>query len=199
MTEALQKKLHGYSLTLGSGSPRRKELLAGLHLPFTVRTLKTEEDFPDTLPALQVAPYLAEKKAQAFRDTVAAKEIILTADTVVIAENNILNKPAEASEASEMLHLLSGKTHTVCTGFSLLFEGQLYTQADEVKVDMLPLSAEAIAYYIETARPYDKAGAYGIQEWIGHIGVKAIHGSFYTVMGLPVHLVYSALLQLLSR
>ncbi|MGY6558364.1 MAG: Maf family nucleotide pyrophosphatase [Nitritalea sp.] len=199
MREVLHQQLSRYSLILGSGSPRRKELLAGLHLPFSVRTLQTAEDFPKTLPALQVAPYLAEKKGRAFMESVAENEIVLTADTVVIADHTILNKPADATEAKEMLQLLSGKPHTVCTGFSLLHAGQLHTEADEVEVEMLPLTKEAIAYYIETARPYDKAGAYGIQEWIGHIGVKAIHGSFYTVMGLPVHRVYAALLRLLSK
>ncbi|MGY6743440.1 MAG: Maf family nucleotide pyrophosphatase [Cecembia sp.] len=185
--------LKGNQLILASKSPRRQELLKGLCVDFEVRTKETPEDFPETMSASKVSAFLSEKKAKAFLGELADDEIVLTSDTVVILEGKILGKPENAEEARKMLTDLSAKQHKVSTGITLLSNTKSITLQDEASVFFKPLSQEEIDFYIDNFRPFDKAGAYGIQEWIGYIGVKRLEGSFYTVMGLPVHLVYQAL------
>lgn len=185
--------LKGKQLILASRSPRRQELLKGLHLDFEIRIKETEEDFPINMPANQVAPFLSEKKARAFESELKADEVVLASDTVVVLEGKILNKPADSEEAKQMLFSLSGKVHEVMTSITLLSPLKCVTQQDIAKVTFKVLTEEEINYYITHFQPFDKAGAYGIQEWIGFIGVQKLEGSFYTVMGLPVHLVYKVL------
>ncbi|RZS96716.1 Maf family nucleotide pyrophosphatase [Cecembia calidifontis] len=185
--------LKGKQLILASRSPRRQELLKGLHLDFEIRIKETEEDFPINMPANQVAPFLSEKKARAFESELKADEVVLASDTVVVLEGKILNKPADSEEAKQMLFSLSGKVHEVMTSITLLSPLKCVTQQDIAKVTFKVLTEEEINYYITHFQPFDKAGAYGIQDWIGFIGVQKLEGSFYTVMGLPVHLVYKVL------
>lgn len=182
-------------IILGSQSPRRSELLKVLDIPFTVRSLDIPEDFPTDLPHDSVAGYLAKKKGKAFYPTMTDDELLITADTVVLAENQLLNKPTTAEEAHSMLSLLSGKKHQVISAVYLMDCHKQVLIEDIAYVYFNPLSSLEIAYYIEKHRPYDKAGAYGIQEWIGYVAIEKIEGSFYTVMGLPVHRVYRELSQ----
>jgi septum formation protein len=180
-------------LILASQSPRRKELLKGLGFDFEVRTKDTNEDFPQNLDPSEVAGFLSAKKAAAFSMEIGPNEIVLTSDTVVILEGKILGKPANEEEAFEMLSALSGKTHLVTTGITFLTLEKELTLSDTAKVFFKQLSGQEIEYYISNFKPFDKAGAYGIQEWIGFVGVEKIEGSYFTVMGLPIHLVYDVL------
>jgi len=179
-------------LLLASNSPRRKQLLSDAGFDFSIEVLPTSETFPADLPAEQVAAYIAHEKAEMFRG-LRPESIILTADTVVIADNQILGKPVDFSEAWQMLARLSGKSHTVVTAVSMLSGDQIQTVSDVAQVYFRKLDDSEITYYIENYKPYDKAGAYGIQEWIGMTGIEKIEGSFYTIMGLPVHVVYRML------
>ena len=179
-------------IVLASNSPRRKELLGGLGVDFEVRTLNDiDESYPDTLPAQQVSEYITGKKADAYE--VANGEIIITADTVVVVDDNILGKPADALEAKRMLRAISGKTHQVMTSVCIASSGlrKLFTVTTDVTFRQL--TDGEIDYYVDTFRPLDKAGAYGIQEWIGYIGVTSLNGSYYNVMGFPVQRVYEVL------
>lgn len=185
-----------HKLVLASKSPRRNELLKGLGVAFAVRTKDTEESFPDDMDPFEVAGFLSKKKAAAFFDELAVDEILITADTVVILDGKILNKPVDKREAFEMIASLSGKVHHVVTGITIGSASNHVTLQDSVKVYFKTLTKEEIGYYIEKFQPFDKAGAYGIQEWIGYIAVNSIEGSFYTVMGLPVHLIYQELKKL---
>jgi len=183
-----------YKLILASNSPRRKELLAGLGLPFEVRVLQDiDESYPDSLPVSEVALYIAGKKANAYRAVVKADELIITADTVVIVGDEILGKPVDEADAVRMLRLLSGRTHQVTTGVCLLTATSEHRFAVTTDVTFKSLSDEDINYYVDTYKPFDKAGAYGIQEWIGYVGVTCLHGSYYNVMGLPVQRIYEVL------
>ncbi len=180
-------------LILASQSPRRKELLKGLGFDFEVRTKDTGEDFPEDLNPSEVAGYLSAKKAAAFAKEIGPEEILLASDTVVILEGKILGKPSDKEEAYEMLSRLSGKQHLVTTAVTFLTLERNLTLSDTAKVYFKKLSNTEIEYYISNFKPFDKAGAYGIQEWIGFIGVEKIEGSYFTVMGLPIHLVYAVL------
>lgn len=180
-------------LILASKSPRRYELLKGMVLDFEVRAKDTPEDFPEDMPVEQVAGFLSEKKAKAFAGKISDNEIVLTSDTVVILDGQILGKPSNKEEAEGMLRGLSGKEHQVITGITLYSKSKTVTRQDLAKVTFKVLSEQEIDYYIDNFLPFDKAGAYGIQEWIGYIGVQKMEGSFYSVMGLPVHLVYEEL------
>ena len=181
-------------LILASNSPRRKELLAGLGLPFEVKVLQDiDESYPADLPVSDVALYIAGKKADAYRAVVKADELIITADTVVIVGDEILGKPVYEADAVRMLRLLSGRTHQVTTGVCLLTATNEHRFAVTTDVTFKALSDEEIHYYVDTYKPFDKAGAYGIQEWIGYVGVTCLHGSYYNVMGLPVQRIYEAL------
>ena len=185
-----------YKLILASNSPRRKELLAGLGVPFEVRVLQDiDEHYPENLPVNEVARYIAKEKADAYRRIVAADELIITADTVVIVGDEILGKPVDEADAVRMLQLLSGRTHQVTTGVCLLTAEKERCFDVTTDVTFKPLTDEEIHYYVDRYRPFDKAGAYGIQEWIGYIGVTGLNGSYYNVMGLPVQRIYQELIK----
>ena len=179
-------------IILGSNSPRRQELLRGLELDFEVRVHPIEEDIPTDLPAQYAAAYLSKLKADAFL-TLQENELLITADTVVIDGDKVLGKPMDEEEAFEMLKRLSGATHTVSTAVTLKDKKYSITLEDESKVTFHHLDQEEIRHYLKYYQPYDKAGAYGIQEWIGFVGVSSITGSYFTVMGFPLHLVYAQL------
>ena len=183
-----------YKLILASISPRRKELLAGLGVPFEVRVLQDiDEHYPESLPVNEVARYIAKEKADAYRRIVASDELIITADTVVIVGDEILGKPVDEADAVRMLKLLSGRTHQVTTGVCLLTAEKERCFDVTTDVTFKALTDEEIHYYVNRYRPFDKAGAYGIQEWIGYIGVTGLSGSYYNVMGLPVQRIYQEL------
>ncbi|MBQ9645461.1 MAG: septum formation protein Maf [Prevotella sp.] len=186
--------LKNYHIILASNSPRRKQLLSGLGFDFDVKVLPfINEDYPDSIPAEDIAEYIARKKADAYRRVMLADNLIITADTVVVVGGKALGKPVDASDAHRMLRMLSGRTHQVVTGVCLTtFEQQRHFSV-ATDVTFKQLSDEEIAYYIENYRPFDKAGAYGIQEWIGYIGVTGLNGSYFNVMGLPVQRIYTEL------
>ena len=176
-------------IILSSTSPRRKELLAGLGVDFEVRVLKgVDERYPDDIPLNEVPLYIAIEKASAY--TVAKDELVVTADTVVIVDNEILGKPKDRAEAYGMLRKISGKTHQVVTGVCLTTIDDQRSFTVTTDVEFKELSDNEIYYYIDKYRPFDKAGAYGIQEWIGYVGVLSLKGSYYNVMGLPVQRIY---------
>ena len=186
-----------YPLVLASGSPRRKQLMTDAGFSFTIETRPTAETFPETMPVDDVAEYLARQKAQEFMLDLNDR-IILCADTVVIVDSQILNKPQDEAEARQMLRLLSGRTHRVRTGVAILApapDGQpaLHSFTDETTVEFVALTDDEISYYIRECKPFDKAGSYGAQDFIGLVGIQRLDGSFYTVMGLPTHRVYQAL------
>ena len=183
-----------YKIILASNSPRRKELLAGIDVPFEVRVMEgIDESYPDTLPIQDIAEYIAKKKATAYRETMASDELVITADTIVVLGSKVMGKPHDANEASSMLRQLSGQTHQVITGVTLTTKERQMSFSVETDVTFKNLSDEEIDYYVTHYRPFDKAGAYGIQEWIGHIGVTGMSGSYFNVMGLPVQRIYEAL------
>ena len=190
----LHEKLKDWKLILASQSPRRRQLLqdAGLEFQLAPR-FECEESFPDTMPAAEVAQYLSSLKSEAYPESLGANDILLTADTVVIACNRILGKPADRAEAIEMITMLSGRDHEVVTGVTLRSAECVKSFSVSSKVRFRALLQEEIAYYVDTYRPFDKAGSYGIQEWIGYVGIEGIEGSFYNVMGLPVQRLYSEL------
>lgn len=176
---------------LASKSPRRQELLKGLGITFEVRTKEVDESYSSTIKNEKVAEYLAQKKSAAFK--LNTNEILLTADTIVVLGNNILNKPKDFSEAEEMLTLLSGKTHQVITGVCIKSLEKEAVFSSSTKVQFKPLSITEIKHYINSCQPFDKAGAYGIQEWIGYIGIEKLEGCYYNVMGLPLSDLYQEL------
>ena len=187
-------KMDKYKYVLASNSPRRKELLAGLGLDFEVRIIKDiDESYPASLPASEVAQYIAEKKAAAYKPTLQPDELIITADTVVIVGDDILGKPKDEADAVRMLREISGRTHQVTTGVSLLTATRQRSFSVTTDVTFKELTDEEIQHYVTQYRPFDKAGGYGIQEWIGYIGVTGLHGSYYNVMGLPVQRIYTEL------
>lgn len=189
-----------YHVILGSGSPRRKELLAMLDIDFEVRSAgDVDESYPADLPAEEVPLYLARKKSNAFLSGLRENELVITADTVVISDNNVLGKPADTEEAFRMLKMLSGRKHAVVTGITVATREIQISDTAITEVEFAPLSDETIREYIGRYRPLDKAGAYGIQEWIGAVAVKGINGSFYNVMGLPLHLLTTLLLRIPVR
>lgn len=179
-------------LLLASNSPRRQQLLKDLGYDFTREVRPTDELFPATLPVEEVAEFLARQKAVEFLPDCEEK-LVLCADTVVVVENKVLNKPANKPEAIKMLKLLSGKSHQVITGLALLNRTEIQSISDTAVVYFKHLTDQEIEYYINHFQPFDKAGAYGIQEWIGMIGIEKIEGSYYTIMGLPTHRVYELL------
>jgi septum formation protein len=181
------------NIILASKSPRRKELLEGLGVKFELRTKDTDESFSASLNPEEVAGYLSEKKAKAFSEELKSGELIIASDTIVVLDKEILGKPLDHSEAVQMLQKLSGKMHQVYTAFTLMDENKMQTITDMTKVFFKDLSNEEIDHYVRKYQPFDKAGAYGIQEWIGFIAVEKIEGSYFTVMGLPVHLIYDSL------
>lgn len=183
-----------YKIILASNSPRRKELLAGLDLQFDVRVLQDiDESYPHDLPTLKIAEFISKKKADAYLETMADDELVITADTVVILGDEVMGKPHDEADAKRMLGELSGQTHQVVTGVTLSTRERQTSFSVVTDVTFKQLSADEIDYYVRTYHPMDKAGAYGIQEWIGYIGVTALKGSYFNVMGLPVQRIYEAL------
>lgn len=182
----------GLEIVLASNSPRRRELLSGLDLDFRVEVINgIGESYPDDLPVDKVSEYIAKEKASAYK--VPEGELLITADTTVILGNEIMGKPTDAADASRMLHELSGKTHHVVTGVCLTTTDKQVAFSETTAVTFRQLSDSEIHYYIGRYKPFDKAGAYGIQEWIGYVGVKSINGSFFNVMGLPVERLWEEL------
>ena len=183
-----------WKIILASNSPRRKELLAGLDLQFEVRVLQDiDESYPHDLPTLKIAEFISKKKADAYVETMADDELVITADTVVILGDEVMGKPHDEADAKRMLGELSGRTHQVATGVTLSTKERQMSFSVVTDVTFKQLSADEIDYYVRTYHPMDKAGAYGIQEWIGYIGVTALKGSYFNVMGLPVQRIYEAL------
>lgn len=190
MLENLKK----YRIILASKSPRRRTLLQQVRIPFTVVTLgNIKEEYPDTLKPEEIAPYLSRLKAQAYRKIVDDNELVITADTVVICDDKVMGKPHNLEEARSMLHTLADKTHMVMSGVTVLTHDRCETISVGTKVTFSPLTDEEINFYVDGFTPLDKAGAYGIQEWIGSVAVECIEGSFYNVMGLPLHQLYKLL------
>lgn len=179
-------------LILASNSPRRKQLLKDTGFDFDIEVIPTDETFPANMPTSEVAAYISAQKAEMFM-ALHPEKLVLTADTVVIIGDTILNKPKDCQEALQMLTMLSGTTHEVITAVSLLADNSIHTVSDTAQVTFRTLDKREINHYIEHYQPFDKAGGYGIQEWIGMIGIERIEGSFYTIMGLPVHIVYQLL------
>ncbi|MDE6010231.1 MAG: Maf family nucleotide pyrophosphatase [Muribaculaceae bacterium] len=186
--------LRNYDILLGSKSPRRRELLQMLRIPFTVANIEgVNEDYPDTMPPFDVPRYLSEKKADAYLKRLHSNELVITADTLVILEDKIFGKPKDTDEAVEMLMELSGKIHQVVTGVTIATHRQRTSFNSVTDVKFCELSRDEARYYADSFNPIDKAGAYGIQEWIGGVAVEYIKGSFYNVMGLPIHRLYQHL------
>lgn len=186
--------LSKYQIILASNSPRRKELLGQLGIPFEVRTLSgIDESYPSTLQGADVALHIVGKKSAAYHATMADDELIITADTIVCIDGQVLGKPADAADARRMLRQLSGKTHEVVTAVGITTSSKCHTFAVTTAVRFAQLSDDIIEHYITHYRPYDKAGAYGIQEWIGYVGVEAVNGSFFNVIGLPVQRLFTEL------
>lgn len=184
----------GYKIILASNSPRRKELLGGLGIDFEVRTLQgIDESYPSTLKGEDIPMHISAKKAEAYRATMADNEMIITADTIVYDNGEVLGKPKDREDAVRMLRQLSGHAHEVITGVSILTKSDTVQFASTSKVYFAALTDEEINYYVDTYKPFDKAGAYGIQEWIGFVGVTRIEGSYFNVMGLPIQRLYTEL------
>lgn len=188
--------LKKYRIVLASNSPRRRELLAGLGIDFEVRVLPDiDESYPEgKLATADIPRYIAEKKAEAYLDRMGSDELIITANTVVIVGDEVLGKPADGDEARVMLGKISGRTHQVVTGVCIVTCGRRKSFSVSTDVTFKVLTDEETDYYISEYRPFDKAGAYGIQEWIGYVGVTGLEGSYFNVMGLPVQRIYSELL-----
>ncbi len=194
------KILEGKRLLLASASPRRRQLLTELAIPFEIAPIiDVEESYPPSLEPIEIAPFLSRIKADAYCKTLKPNDIVITADTVVIHKNSVLGKPTNADDAKKMLQTLSGETHLVVTGVTISSLNNQVTFKATTEVEFAELASDEIDFYVNTYNPTDKAGAYGIQEWIGCIGVKQINGSFYNVMGLPLHLLYSKLKEVLKH
>lgn len=191
--------IKGKKIILGSNSPRRKELLSGLDIDFTVDTGNTFEEScsPDT-PHERIPEVLSEGKSYGFHRELGVEEILITSDTLVLCGDRVMGKPHSREEAIDMLRSLSGQEHKVITAITLRDNRRCKTSSDTAIVHFKNLSDKEIEYYVDNYRPYDKAGAYGIQEWIGYMGIDKIEGSYFTIMGLPVHLVYSELLEFIQ-
>ena len=188
------KNLNKYKVILASNSPRRKELLSNLGIRYEVKTLPDiDESFPEGLSEVETAAYIARAKADAYRGVMLADELIITADTIVWLDGEVMGKPCDEGDARRMLRALSGKTHQVITGVCLTTLESQKAFATVTDVTFATLSEEEIAYYVEHYRPMDKAGSYGIQEWIGFVGVENISGSYFNVMGLPIQRLYTEL------
>ena len=191
------ENIQNYKIVLASNSPRRRELLSGLNLDYTVRVLPDiDESYPDYLKGEEIPMYISRKKADAYRNSMNENELIITADTVVYIHGKVLGKPKSLEEAKEMLRKLSGNTHQVITGVSLTTREIQRTFSAVTQVTFDVLTEDEIKFYVEKYRPLDKAGAYGVQEWIGFVGVSQLEGSYFNVMGLPVQRLYQELKKL---
>ncbi|MDD3078151.1 MAG: Maf-like protein [Paludibacter sp.] len=189
----LLQNIAQYKIILGSQSPRRQELLRGLNLDFEVKVMDVEESYPSEIIGVDIPMFLAEKKARAFNEIMDENTMVITADTIVWHEGKVLGKPMNEDDAHKMLRTLSGKTHQVITGvcISTINKRKIFHVITEVSFSKLTDSE--IDFYIENYKPYDKAGSYGVQEWIGFVGVEYISGSYYNVMGLPIQRLYNEL------
>ena len=187
-------KVTDYKILLASNSPRREELLRGIDIDFEIKVLADiDESYPDNLPLEEVAEFIAIKKANSYISILNDDELMITADTVVILGEKIYGKPINKEEAKEMLHNLSGETHRVISGVCLTSTKKQSSFSVTSDVEFSQLTDEEIEYYVDRYSPFDKAGAYGVQEWIGYIGVKHINGSYYNIMGLPIQRLYTEL------
>lgn len=183
-----------YKVILASNSPRRKELLGGLGIDFTVRTLQgIDESYPADLKGEEIPKFISGQKAKAYKASMADDELIITADTIVYVDGEVLGKPVDKGDARRMFHLMSGRKHEVITGVSIVTKEKTIQFATTTNVTFAELSEEEIDFYIDNYKPFDKAGAYGIQEWIGYIGITGIEGSYFNVVGLPVQRLYTEL------
>ena len=189
------ENLHNKHIKLASKSPRRQQLLQGLGLSFEVWSKDVEESYPEHLEREEIPVFLASKKASAFQEDLQQNDILITADTIVWVDNQVLNKPADRSEAISMISLLNGNTHDVYTAVSISSSEKTETLWDCTRVHFSRLTQSEIEYYVDHFSPFDKAGSYGAQDWIGLIGIDRLEGSYFNVMGLPVHKVYQALKQ----
>ena len=187
------KNLENYRLVLASKSPRRQQLLRNLELEFDVRPADLDEVYPDELGMTAIPVYVAQMKADALKDTIQENELLITADTIVWKDDKVLCKPKTRDEAINMLRELSGNQHQVITGMHLQSQNKKVSFHAVTEVWFDEMNDEEILYYVDKYKPYDKAGAYGIQEWIGYVAIYKIEGSFYNVMGLPVHKLYQYL------
>lgn len=193
--KSIRVVMRDYHIILASNSPRRRELLSGLDLEYEVKVLPDiEEGYPEGLSMEEIPRYIAAEKAAAYKDIIADNDLIITADTVVVLGDEVLGKPTDLDDARRMLRELSGKTHQVITGVYLMTKEKERGFSVVTDVTFKELSDEEIDYYVEKYCPLDKAGAYGIQEWIGYIGVTGLNGSYFNVMGLPVQRIYNELL-----
>ena len=191
------ENLNKYRIVLASNSPRRKELLSGLGIQYEVKTLPDiDESYPEGLDGMEIPAFIARSKADAYRSVMQSDELIITADTIVWLDGKVMGKPRDAEEARKMLRALSGQTHQVITGVCLTTPTYQKAFATMTDVTFATLSEEEIAYYVDCYSPMDKAGSYGIQEWIGFIGVESISGSYFNVMGLPIQRLYTELKKL---
>lgn len=181
------------NIILGSQSPRRRELLAGLDIPFTAVTIDADESYPSDLSGGDIPIYISRAKARAYEHELQSNEVLITADTIVWLNGQVLGKPHSRTEAFAMLRALSGKPHQVYTGVTFIYHGKETSFVDATDVTFRELTDQEINYYIDHYQPFDKAGAYGIQEYIGYIGVTNLHGSYFNVMGFPVERVYEEL------
>lgn len=192
--EIILPNLKQYKIVLCSNSPRRKELLKGLGLNFQTRIIDgIDESYDKSLPGEDIAKMISEKKAESYKATMSSDELIITADTIVYVDGEVLGKPQDRNDAVRMLKMISGKCHDVITGVCLLTSNKRISFSVKTKVSFAQITDDEISFYIENYKPYDKAGAYGIQEWIGYIGVDSIQGSYFNVMGLPIQRLYSEL------
>ncbi|MFI3315498.1 MAG: Maf family nucleotide pyrophosphatase [Rikenellaceae bacterium] len=191
--------LNNYNITLFSASPRRKELLEGIGLKFKVASLDVDETFPTGLTPIEAVKHISRQKLSGYSGQIGKRDIIITADTIVVVGEKILGKPLNRTHAIEMLAELSGREHSVITGFTITSYNSSICNHSETRVKFRKLTNDEIEYYVDNYKPYDKAGSYGIQEWIGYIGIEAIEGSFYNVMGLPVQLIYKELLGIINK
>ncbi|MFI8380165.1 Maf family nucleotide pyrophosphatase [Leeuwenhoekiella sp. NPDC079379] len=186
-------------IILASQSPRRQELLSALEIDFEVRLKPVEETYPEGMQPFEIAEFIAQKKAAAFSQDLKENEILITGDTLVFKDNQALGKPKDAQQATQMLQLLNGTSHQVISSVCVTTVKQQLTTHDTATVHFIKLSEEEIEHYIKIYRPFDKAGAYGIQEWIGHIALEKLEGSYNTVMGLPTQKLYTLLKQVLEH
>lgn len=189
----LQEKFKETKILLASKSPRRQELLQGLNLNFEIVSINSDESFPEILKREQITEYISKNKANAYTH-LNSNELLITADTLVWLDGKIMGKPADKSKAFEMIQSMSGKTHEVFTSVTLKSESKIRTFSDVTEVEFDEISPEEINFYIDNYKPFDKAGAYGIQEWIGYAKIKGIRGCYYNVMGLPLPKLYQELL-----
>ena len=189
--------LKKFNIVLASNSPRRKELMSGLGVDYVVKTLPdVDESYPDTLQGEEIPAYISREKAEAYQSMIEPDELLVTADTIVWMNGEVLGKPKDREDAIRMLRKLSGASHQVITGVCLTTKGWQNSFTVTTDVTFAVLSEEEIVYYVDKYSPMDKAGAYGVQEWIGFIGVESISGSYYNVMGLPVQKLYRELIKL---